>query len=99
MKKEHYITIALLLLFVLCFFSISIIKIRKTTVKSIQKETVTKIEGISEKVQISNTKQQYEVNTNCNGEVWYLIIPSLEVKAEIKEGVDPKVLKYYIRTL
>lgn len=99
MKRKIYVIIVLLLLFVLCFFSIKIITIRTNTIKSIQKETTEKIEGLLEETHNDNQKQKKISNVNSNSEIWLLVIPSLEVKAQIKEGVSSDILKYYIRTL
>ena len=53
-----------------------------------------KIEEIMEEVDVSKAYNENCLNADCNGEIWFLIIPSLE----IKEGVDKETLKYDVRT-
>lgn len=91
MKKGIYVIVALLLA-VLCFFSILI---RKNKVKKIEEEAINQIESITE---ISDNDNSNSSKKNYEEQVWFLVIPSLGVKAQIKEGVDQEILKYWIRT-
>lgn len=98
MKRKTYLVIALLLLFVLVFFSIIAITARNNIVRKTENKVNQKIEEIMEEVDVSKAYNENCLNADCNGEIWFLIIPSLEIKAQIKEGVDKETLKYDVRT-
>lgn len=93
----------LILLSLLLIFSSSLVVLLKNNHYENKKEEYT---SVIESIEIQdNTRQDEkekteEVNTKKfeNDVIGILIIPSIEVKAAIKEGTSQEVLKYSVRT-
>ncbi len=89
MKK----TIIVLLLF-LCAFSGCITAFKYTNFKSREQEIKQELENTKENI---NEKVQ-EDPVFKDGILGMIVIPSLNVEAEIKEGTGSEILKYFVRT-
>lgn len=89
MKK----TIIVLLLF-LCAFSGFITAFKYTNFKSREQEIKQELENTKENI---NEKVQ-EDPVFKDGILGMIVIPSLNVEAEIKEGTGSEILKYFVRT-
>lgn len=93
----------ILLFMFLVFSSILIILIKNNHFENKKEKLISEIQKIEkqEKLQEKEEKVVDEVKVNDfeNDTIGLLIIPSIEVKAIIKEGTSQEVLKYTIRTL
>ena len=96
MKLSKNMKITMLFLFTLCVISIFIIHTRNVKVEYLQKEIKTSIE---EKLDKNNPKENSEDEVMFeNGEIGFIIIPILDLKAPIKEGTTSEILKYSVGT-
>lgn len=91
MKKLESIKITVLFLLILCAISMLVIIIKKIKVEYLQKEIEVSIE---QKLERNNEKLEEIVFEN--EEIGFIIIPSLELKAPIKEGTTNSILKYSV---
>lgn len=89
MKK----TIIVLLLF-LCAFSLAVTIFKYANFRNKEQEIIKEIEEAKE---IKENKVQEE-KVFKDGILGIIVIPSLNVEAEIKEGTGPEILKYFVRT-
>ena len=94
MKLSKNMKITMLFLFTLCVISIFIIHTRNVKVEYLQKEIKTSIE---EKLDKNNPKENSEDEVMFeNGEIGFIIIPILDLKAPIREGTTNGILKYSV---
>ncbi len=90
MKK----TIIVLLLF-LCAFSGVITSFKYASFRSREQEIKQELENVKENID----EKVQEEPVFKDGILGMIVIPSLNVEAEIKEGTGPEILKYFVRTL
>ncbi len=92
MKKLKKIKIAMLFLFVFCILTVTIIQFRKANFEQKQE----KIEiNMQEKIERSK-KEEKSSSIFQDGEIGFIIIPSIDIKAPIREGTTPEILKYSV---
>lgn len=94
MKKLKRVKITMLFLLILCAFSIFVINIRQIKVKHIQEKIEKNIEENLENNKAEEKTEQEVIFDN--GEIGFIIIPIIEVKAPIKEGTTSDILKYSV---
>lgn len=80
-------------LFVLLIFSCVIIYIKNIYVQRRQNELEINVEKELQEIKFSTTLQE---KTFPNGEIGLIIIPSIDLKAPIKEGTSSDILKYWV---
>lgn len=93
----------ILLFMFLVFSSILIILIKNNHFENKKEKLISEIQKIEKQEKLQEKEErvvdEVKVNEFENDTIGLLIIPSIEVKAIIKEGTSQEVLKYTIRTL
>ena len=93
----------ILLFMFLVFSSILIILIKNNHFENKKEKLISEIQKIEKQEKLQEKEErvvdEVKVNDFENDTIGLLIIPSIEVKAIIKEGTSQEVLKYTIRTL
>lgn len=82
-----------LFLCLLALFSATIIVFRNKHFDNREKKIIEEIDFILEQNIEDGRKEKFQEET-----IGLILIPSLEVKAMIKEGTDAEILKYDVRT-
>ena len=94
MKLSKNVKITMLFLFTLFAISIFIVSTKNIIVEHFPKELETSIE---EKLDKNDKKEKSEDKIIFeNGEIGFIILPTLDLKAPIKEGTTSDILKYSV---
>ncbi len=94
MKKIKISKITMLFLLFLCAFSITLIVIRHSYLRTNQSNLRNNVEKLLE---LYEKQEKSEENIIFNDdEIGLIVIPSLDVKAQVKEGTTSNILKYSV---
>ena len=94
MKKIKISKITMLFLLFLCAFSAIFIGIRHIYLKTNQSNLTNNIEKLLELYERQENIEEEIIFEN--EEIGLIVIPSLDIKAPIKEGTDSNILKYSV---
>lgn len=88
----------IILVAILCTFSLSLIIFKGTYVKNKENAEIENVTKALEDASKENSEKSEENITFQDGSIGLVIIPSLDVKAPIFEGISQEVLKYSVRS-